>query len=295
MFEHCIENGQESVKIIGYTQLMNGKSFSKPELRNAYLVQGVHISDVEDDEQLKVDKFFYETVNMQETKENKAQPRGVFEQNISEINDPIKDMRMVLTGKKYKLVVLKVKLLYQELPDKFQVKRNIMGDPLKDMPVLDPHSPDFELTGRYTAECKEAMDKVHGSEFLWLEEKKMVHHLIMQQNEVFTWDDTKKGKFQEEFFLPVEMLTIEHKPWVLKNIPILLGMYQKVCEALKIKIDTGSYESLSLSYRLKWFTVMKKDGVNFRIVHSLEALNAVTITHSGLLPASDALAEHFSG
>src|ERR1700704_1626432 len=40
---------------------------------------------------------------------------------------------------------------------------------------------------------------------------------------------------------------------------------------------------------------MKKDGVNFRIVHSLEALNAVTIAHSGLPPASDALAEHFAG
>ena len=60
-------------------------------------------------------------------------------------------------------------------------------------------------------------------------------------------------------------------------------------------MDAGTYESSSLSYQLKWFTVMKKDGVNFRIVHSLEALNAVTITHSGLPPVSDALVEHFSG
>ena len=195
MFEHCIEDGQESVKIIGYMQPMNGKTFSKPELRNVYLAQGVHISDIEDDERLKVDKFFYETVNIQETKENKAQPRGVFEQNISEINNPIEGMRTVLAGKKYKPVALKVKPLYQELPEKFRVKRNIMGDPLKDMPVLDPHPPNFELTGHYTTEHKEAMDKVHGSEFLWQEEKKAVHHLIMQQNEVFAWDDTEKGKF----------------------------------------------------------------------------------------------------
>src|SRR5258708_7101761 len=60
-------------------------------------------------------------------------------------------------------------------------------------------------------------------------------------------------------------------------------------------MDTGTYESSSSSYRSKWITVMKKDGVNFRIVHSLEALNAVTIAHSGLPPASDTLAEHFSG
>jgi hypothetical protein len=114
----------------------------------------------------------------------------------------------------------------------------------------------------------------------------------MQQNEAFAWDDTEKGKFQEEFFPPVEMLTIEHKPWVLKNILIPPGMYQKVCEAVKIKMDMGTYESSSSLYRSKWFTVMKKDGINFRIVHSLEALNAVTITHSGLPPASDTLAEH---
>jgi hypothetical protein len=168
--------------------------------------------------------------------------------NISEVNDPIKDMRTVLAGKKYKLVALKVKPLYQELPEKFRVKRNIMGDPLKDMPILNPNPPDFEPTGRYTSECKEAMDKVHGSEFLWPEEKKAVHHLIMQQNEAFAWDDTKKGKFREEFFPPVDMLTIKHKLWVLKNIPIPLGMYQKVCEAVKIKMDAGTYESSSSSY-----------------------------------------------
>jgi hypothetical protein len=89
------------------------------------------------------------------------------------------------------------------------------------------------------------------------------------------------------------MATVEHKLWVLKNIPITPGMYQKVCEAVKIKMDAGTYESSSSSYQLKWFMVMKKNRVNFRIVHSLEALNAVTITHSGLPPALDALAEHF--
>lgn len=295
LFEVEMVNGEPEVKIVGYTQPLDGKAFSKKELRNAYLSQGVHISDVEDDERLKVDKFFYETANMQGRTESKAQPRGIFEQNVSKINDPVEEMRTVLAGKKYKPVALKVKPLYQELPEKFRVKRNITGDPLKDMPVLDPNPPDFEPTGRYTAERKEAMEKVHGSDFLWPEEMKSVHHLIMQQNEAFAWDDTEKGKFKEEFFPPVEMPTVEHKPWVLKNIPIPPGMYPKVCEAIKVKMDAGTYESSSSSYRSKWFTVMKKDGVNFRIVHSLEALNAVTIAHSGLPPASDALAEHFSG
>ena len=104
--------------------------------------QGVHISDIKDDERLKVDRFFYETVNMQGTKESKSQLRGIFEQSVSKINDLVEEIRTVLMGKKYKPVALKVKLLYQELPEKFRVKRNITGDPLKDMPVLDPNPPD---------------------------------------------------------------------------------------------------------------------------------------------------------
>jgi len=139
LFETNVIDGEVEVKIVGYTQPLDGKSFSKKELRNAYLAQGVHISDVEDDERLKVDKFFYETANMQENTESKPQPRGIFEQNVSKINDPVEEMRTVLAGKKYKPVALKVKLLYQELPEKFRVKRNITGDPLKDMPVLDPN------------------------------------------------------------------------------------------------------------------------------------------------------------
>ena len=40
---------------------------------------------------------------------------------------------------------------------------------------------------------------------------------------------------------------------------------------------------------------MKKDGKSLRIVHSLEPLNAVTIAHSGLPPATEELAEQLSG
>lgn len=41
--------------------------------------------------------------------------------------------------------------------------------------------------------------------------------------------------------------------------------------------------------------MLKEDGKSLRIMHSLEPLNEVTITHSGLPPATDPLAEHFAG
>jgi hypothetical protein len=58
----------------------------------------------------------------------------------------------VLLGKKYKPVADKIKPILGQLPAKFRIQRNITGDPLKDMPTLNPHPPDFVPTDRYTAE-----------------------------------------------------------------------------------------------------------------------------------------------
>ena len=41
--------------------------------------------------------------------------------------------------------------------------------------------------------------------------------------------------------------------------------------------------------------VAKKDGKSLRLVHSLEPLNAVTIAHSGVPPATEELAAKFGG
>jgi hypothetical protein len=111
----------------------------------------------------------------------------------------------------------------------------------------------------------------------------------------FTWDDSEQGRFREDFFPPVVMPVIEHKPWVLRNMPIPPGIYDQVCKIIKTKIDTGVYERSNSSYQLRWFTVLKKGGISLRIVHSLEPLNAVTIQHSGVPPFTDQLAEHFAG
>ncbi len=59
-------------------------------------------------------------------------------------------------------------------------------------------------------------------------------------------------------------------------------------------MDSGTIEPSNAPYRSRWFTVLKKNG-KLRIVHSLEPLNAVTIAHSGVPPATEELAAHFSG
>jgi hypothetical protein len=123
------------------------------------------------------------------------------------------------------------------------------------MPELSPRPPEFMPMGRYTQERKEVFDKVHEGDFLWPEEQKLVHQLVMQQNKGFTWDDSEKGGFRLDFFPPVEIPVMEHMPCVLKNIPIPPGMHQRVCEFIKTKINAGTYELSSLLYHLRWFTV----------------------------------------
>jgi len=139
------------------------------------------------------------------------------------------------------------------------------------------------------------MDMVHKGDFLWPEERKLVHHLIMEQNQAFAWDDSERGRFWTDFFPPVVFPTVEHKPWVYRNIPISPGIFEEVCNIVQQKIDAGVYKPSNLSYQSRWFTVAKKDGKSLRLVHSLEPLNAVTIAHSGLPPATEELAASFAG
>ena len=53
----------------------------------------------------------------------------------------------VYAGKKYKPVALKVRPVYTELLEEYRIKRTIKGDPLKDMPSLNPNLPEFVPTG----------------------------------------------------------------------------------------------------------------------------------------------------
>ena len=45
------------------------------------------------------------------------------------------------TKKKYKPVAQKVRGIIGEMPEKFRVIRNIVGDPLENMPILSPNPP----------------------------------------------------------------------------------------------------------------------------------------------------------
>jgi hypothetical protein len=195
--------------------------------------------------------------------------------------------------KKYKPVALKVRLVIGELQDRYRIVRNIVGNPLQDLPILNPRSLPFKPCGRYTQERMELFDK-NNAGFLLSEERALLHHFMMLHQDAFAWNDTERGHFREDFFPPIEIPVVPHTPWVQRNIPIPPGLYDKICKLIQRKIDAGVFEPSNSSYRSRWFTVVKKDGKSLRIVQSLEPLNEVTIQHSGVPPYTEQLVEHFA-
>ena len=271
-----VEGDGDRYKFTGYCLPKKNGSFGKDEVRSVFLAQ-------------TMDNPVYED-----------RDREVLSQYLDTVGLPVEvSKEAVKTGArsvyKYKPVALKTRPLIQELPAQFRIKREIIGDPLAEMPKLSPNPPDFVPTGRYTEERKDKIDKKHSGDFLLPEERKLMHHFMMEQNMGFAWEDSERGRFREDFFPPIDIPVVPHKPWVLKNIPIPPGLYPKVCEIIKTKIDAGVYEPSNPSYRSRWFCVLKKDGVSLRLVHSLEPLNEVTIQHSGVPPATENLAAQFAG
>jgi hypothetical protein len=195
---------------------------------------------------------------------------------------------------KYKPADKKVHTMPATLPEEYRIHCNIIGDPLESMPKLFPHPPNFVPTGCYTQECMEAMDQAYEGNFLLPEERKLLHHLMMEQNKAFAWDETEKGHFKEVYFPPIKIPIIKHTPWQLKNMPIPPGIYAQVIEAMRKKIASGVYKPLNSSYQSRWFTVAKKDST-LCLVHDLQPLNAVTICDTGVPPFTETLAESCGG
>ena len=271
-----IEGSGDQWKITGYCLPKHEDSFQNDEVRNVFLAQTMENPVYEDSD------------------------RGVLSQYLDTMGLPVEvnsqtKSQGARSVYKYKPVALKTRPVVQELPAEFRIKREIIGDPLAEMPKLSPNPPEFVPTDRYTQERKDQFDKVHKEDFLLPEERKLMHHFMMEQSYGFAWNDQERGRFREDFFPPVDIPVVPHKPWVLKNIPIPPGLYPKVCELIKRKMDAGVYEPSNSSYRSRWFCVLKKDGINLRLVHSLEPLNEVTIAHSGVPPATETLAAQFAG
>ena len=201
----------------------------------------------------------------------------------------------VSTGKKYKPVDQKVKPALAYSPEELRVERYEVGDPLEGMKDIPKNPPEWKPAGRYTQERREEMVKKHFPAGMTPTEGRILDWIISECDKAFAWEEKERGTFRTDAFPPVRIATVPHTPWREKNRPIAPGLYDRICEMIKAKLDAGVYEPSNSSYTSRWFCVLKKDNSSLRIVHSLEPLNAVTIAHSGVPPATEDLAAKFAG
>ncbi|KAG6838643.1 hypothetical protein C0991_006611, partial [Blastosporella zonata] len=120
----------------------------------------------------------------------------------------------VQVKKKYKPVALRTKPVTASIPDKLCIERNIIGDPLRDIPILSVNPPPYIPTGCFNQERKDQFVETHDNGFLLKSEIDLFVHLICLQNEGFAWHDSERGNFRNDFFKPVKIPTILHVPWI---------------------------------------------------------------------------------
>ena len=159
--------------------------------------------------------------------------------------------------------------------------------------VTTPWPPEFLPRIHLTQERLDSLG-VMTNRFLWPEERKLVAQVLCNNKLGLAWDESEKGRFRDDYLLPVVIPTIEHTPWVHRQPPISLGIHDKVLKLIRKKIDSGIYEPLNSSYQSKWFCVAKKNG-SVRIVHDLQPLNAVTVWDAATLPYVKHFAEQSVG
>lgn len=53
---------------------------------------------------------------------------------------------------------------------------------------------------------------------LWPEEKELVKWMVAAHDVAFAWEESERGNFGYDYFPPVEIPTVEHIPWVQKNV-----------------------------------------------------------------------------
>ena len=193
---------------------------------------------------------------------------------------------------KYKKVGQKVHPVSLQTPEHQKPLRQFPENPLLNLPLLPYKPPRFTPTARITAERMDelAIDK---HEELLLEERKLQHVIQINERSI-AFDENERGTFRRDYFSDYIIPTIEHEPWIEKNIPLPQGYRDELIRLLKEKINAGVYERATTAYRSRWFYVKKKDG-GLRIVHDLQKLNSVTIRDSAVPPIIEEFVEAYAG
>ena len=194
---------------------------------------------------------------------------------------------------KYKKVAQKVRPQCMIMPEHMKTRRQFPNDPLQNLPRLPYHPPKFIPSAKIT---QERMDElaIEEHEELLPEERKLLQHILLLNERSIAFNEEERGTFKRSYFSDYIIPTVEHTPWIEKNIPLPQHSKDDIIRLLQEKVKAGVYEPTSTAYRSKWFCVKKKDG-GFRMVHDLQNLNSVTIQDSAVPPIVEEFVESYAG
>jgi hypothetical protein len=133
---------------------------------------------------------------------------------------------LLSTKEKYQPVAQEVHPAIGDLPDKFRIEHDIIGNPFDDLPVLYPDSPPFITTDLYTLAQRPQPGTNYPGSFWWPAEKDLMHHFILAYALGFAWSKGKLGSFRLNFFLLVDFPVAPHTPWVECIFPPFPRYYQ---------------------------------------------------------------------
>lgn len=147
----------------------------------------------------------------------------------------------------YKKAVKKVHPVAASLPEDFCIIQHCPEDPLLTLSLLPTHPPPF-TDGVCLTQAQLDDLNLNCYNFLWPEELQLAQHILKINKRALAWTEDECGCFHDEYFTPVKIPTITYTPWVHKNIPIPMGIMDKVIDLFKKKIMAGVYELSNASY-----------------------------------------------
>ena len=194
---------------------------------------------------------------------------------------------------KYKTVDKRIRPVPAVMPEDVKVRRTFPVDPLKNLPSLPIHPPEFIPTLRMSQERIDKLGIDDNSDLLD-EEKQLLKHVLVLNERSIAFTEFERGTFRQDYFSDYQIPVTSHIPWMDKNLTLPPGRREKIIQMLKEKIEAGVYEKTQSSYRSRWFCVEKKNG-DLRMVHDLQKLNGVTIRDTGVPPILDEFVEAYAG
>ncbi|KAG5349351.1 hypothetical protein C0989_004430, partial [Termitomyces sp. Mn162] len=97
----------------------------------------------------------------------------------------------VQVKKKYKPVAMKTKPVTSHISKDFQIKHQIIGNPLATILPLNPNLPPFIPTKQFTSKQQPKLVKDHDIDFLTSNKIKVLVDMVTKQEKAFAWEDSK--------------------------------------------------------------------------------------------------------